>query len=165
MSLYKQWTKTAFEHKTREEAMQFWNEFSPIEVRIYSHILENHKVAVKGTLQEIAKKFNTTALYIVGFLDGINDSLQTLLEVENLTEESEVELKIDYEKLYYNMWEAQAEELYTLPQWEEVLSVETRKELEKKYKNSKTVVKGEKVGRNDHCPCGSGKKYKKCCLD
>lgn len=27
-----------------------------------------------------------------------------------------------------------------------------------------TVVKGEKVGRNDPCPCGSGKKYKKCCL-
>jgi preprotein translocase subunit SecA len=28
----------------------------------------------------------------------------------------------------------------------------------------KTVKrKGQKVGRNDPCPCGSGKKYKKCC--
>ncbi|WP_304340489.1 preprotein translocase subunit SecA [Metaclostridioides mangenotii] len=26
-----------------------------------------------------------------------------------------------------------------------------------------TVVKGDKVGRNDTCPCGSGKKYKNCC--
>jgi hypothetical protein len=25
--------------------------------------------------------------------------------------------------------------------------------------------KREKIGRNDPCPCGSGKKYKKCCLD
>jgi len=25
------------------------------------------------------------------------------------------------------------------------------------------VVKGQKIGRNDPCPCGSGKKYKKCC--
>ena len=25
------------------------------------------------------------------------------------------------------------------------------------------VVKGQKVGRNEPCPCGSGKKYKKCC--
>lgn len=25
------------------------------------------------------------------------------------------------------------------------------------------IVKGEKIGRNDPCPCGSGKKYKKCC--
>ena len=28
---------------------------------------------------------------------------------------------------------------------------------------SSTVRKGKKVGRNDLCPCGSGKKYKKCC--
>ncbi len=33
-------------------------------------------------------------------------------------------------------------------------------ETEKK----KPVVKGQKVGRNDPCPCGSGKKYKHCCL-
>ncbi|MCS6953670.1 MAG: preprotein translocase subunit SecA [Bryobacterales bacterium] len=28
---------------------------------------------------------------------------------------------------------------------------------------TQTVVKGKKVGRNEPCPCGSGKKYKKCC--
>ena len=28
----------------------------------------------------------------------------------------------------------------------------------------KPVVKAEKIGRNDPCPCGSGKKYKHCCL-
>ena len=27
---------------------------------------------------------------------------------------------------------------------------------------TKTIVTGDKVGRNDPCPCGSGKKYKKC---
>jgi uncharacterized protein YchJ len=26
-----------------------------------------------------------------------------------------------------------------------------------------TIVKGEETGRNEPCPCGSGKKYKKCC--
>ncbi len=30
-------------------------------------------------------------------------------------------------------------------------------------KGSRTVVKAPKIGRNDPCPCGSGKKYKKCC--
>lgn len=30
--------------------------------------------------------------------------------------------------------------------------------------NIPVIVKKEKVGRNDPCPCGSGKKYKKCCL-
>ncbi|MGE5646087.1 MAG: preprotein translocase subunit SecA [Acidobacteriota bacterium] len=28
---------------------------------------------------------------------------------------------------------------------------------------SKTINRGAKIGRNDPCPCGSGKKYKKCC--
>ena len=32
-----------------------------------------------------------------------------------------------------------------------------------KVGKQKTVKKGNKVGRNDPCPCGSGKKYKKCC--
>ena len=27
----------------------------------------------------------------------------------------------------------------------------------------KTMIAEKKVGRNDPCPCGSGKKYKKCC--
>ncbi|SFN35179.1 uncharacterized protein SAMN05660284_01291 [Formivibrio citricus] len=36
--------------------------------------------------------------------------------------------------------------------------------LERKYGKVETVVReGEKVGRNDPCACGSGKKSKKCC--
>ncbi|GAA0365724.1 hypothetical protein GCM10008932_17390 [Alkalibacterium iburiense] len=37
--------------------------------------------------------------------------------------------------------------------------------LKKLNKNDQTVTKTSKVGRNDPCPCGSGKKYKKCCLN
>jgi len=34
------------------------------------------------------------------------------------------------------------------------------------YKESnQPIIKKPKIGRNDPCPCGSGKKYKKCCLD
>jgi uncharacterized protein YecA (UPF0149 family) len=29
--------------------------------------------------------------------------------------------------------------------------------------NTSTVIKEKKVGRNELCPCGSGKKYIKCC--
>ena len=28
-----------------------------------------------------------------------------------------------------------------------------------------TIVKDKKIGRNEPCPCGSGKKYKKCCIN
>ncbi len=30
-------------------------------------------------------------------------------------------------------------------------------------KISEPIIIGKKVGRNEPCPCGSGKKYKKCC--
>ena len=33
----------------------------------------------------------------------------------------------------------------------------------KDFKRSKIVHKEKEPGRNDPCPCGSGKKYKKCC--
>ena len=32
------------------------------------------------------------------------------------------------------------------------------------YTDSQVDRKENKIGRNDPCPCGSGKKYKKCCL-
>ena len=32
-----------------------------------------------------------------------------------------------------------------------------------KLLNPPQPVKSEKIGRNDPCPCGSGKKFKKCC--
>ena len=42
----------------------------------------------------------------------------------------------------------------------------TEEELKRLYKEqqeSTTIRKEKKIGRNDPCPCGSGKKYKKCC--
>jgi len=36
-------------------------------------------------------------------------------------------------------------------------------DLEMLLNPPKTVIAEKKVGRNDPCPCGSGKKYKKCC--
>ncbi len=77
--------------------------------------------------------------------------------------DSVVTLDIDLEKLYYNMVAAKADWLYNLPQWNNLLSEERRKELYKAQKSSTTIVKGKKIGRNDPCPCGSGKKYKFCC--
>jgi uncharacterized protein YecA (UPF0149 family) len=99
----------------------------------------------------------------MGFLDGINTSLKKGQDFQNFDENSEIKLDIDYEKLYFNMLEAKADYLYTLPQWDAILTEEKRQEIVKAHKKSKTVVKDKEPGRNDPCPCGSGKKYKKCC--
>ena len=49
-------------------------------------------------------------------------------------------------------------------QWNDILGEEKMAEIVKQYKASKTVRReSPKIGRNDPCPCGSGKKYKHCC--
>ena len=96
-------------------------------------------------------------------IDEYNASLETEFDMESLTEDSEVCININFEKLFKLMVEYKAEHLYTLPQWDGIYDAETKKRLTLEQKNARTVVKGEKIGRNDPCPCGSGKKYKKCC--
>ena len=100
---------------------------------------------------------------MVGFLDGINDSLKNPNPIEEMTEDTEVNLEYDMELLYKNMVEAKAHWLYGLEEWDALIPEDRRKELYKEQKSSHTVVKEKKIGRNDPCPCGSGKKYKHCC--
>ena len=59
--------------------------------------------------------------------------------------------------------DAKADYLYGLPQWDSIFSPEKRKEIRQQWVASKTVVNKNKIGRNDPCTCGSGKKYKQCC--
>ena len=61
------------------------------------------------------------------------------------------------------MVEAKATWLYELPQWDAILTEERRTELYREQKASGTVRNTHKIYPNDPCPCGSGKKYKKCC--
>ena len=68
----------------------------------------------------------------------------------------------DNKKLYQNMVDAKADWLYNLPQWDAIYSKEEQKKLFLEQKKSGTIVKPKKIGRNDPCPCGSGKKYKYC---
>lgn len=163
MSLYESWTNMVVDYVKHKGEAAFWKEYGEMEKKIYSKILANHGKTVSGKVQTLAEEFQTEIKFFVGFLDGINDSLVEALDMENIAEDTEISLNIDYDKLYFNMVDAKAEYLYTLPQWEGIFSEEKRKEIVKQWRASKTVVKEDKVGRNDPCICGSGKKYKKCC--
>ncbi|MGI6748605.1 MAG: SEC-C metal-binding domain-containing protein [Anaerovoracaceae bacterium] len=133
------------------------------ETRIYSDILSDPGKTVTGTFKDLAEKYKTDPVIFMGFLDGIKTSLRNDLNIDAFDESSEIKLDIDYEKLYFNMLEANADYLYTLPQWENILTEKQRQEIVRAWKKSKTVVKEKQTGRNEPCPCGSGKKYKKCC--
>ena len=164
MTLLEIWRKQAYSEEVSEkESTEFWTNYFQIEKGIYERILSKPEEVVKGTVKELAQRYGCELNIMVGFLDGINDSLISPNPIEEMTEDTVVNLGYDKEKLYYNMVEAKAEWLYTLTMWEELLPKERRKELYKEQKKSNTVIKETKVYPNDPCPCGSGKKYKKCC--
>lgn len=163
-TLLEQWRDMAYdEGADRGQLQRFWNSYFEIEKGIYEQLLTNPDEEVKGTVRELAEKYEQEVLTMVGFLDGINDSLKEANPIETMDENTEVSLAFDKEKLYKNMVAAKADWLYELSQWDAIYSQEERKRLYKEQKESTTIRKEKKIGRNDPCPCGSGKKYKKCC--
>ena len=164
MALLKEWRDVAYNEKANKGDLQrFWAKYFETEKNVYIQLLSNPDEQVKGTVKELAEKYGLDVFNMTGFLDGINDSLVEPNPIEEMEEDTEVNLIFDKEKLYKNMVDAKADWLYELPQWDEIFTKERQKELYLEQKKSGTVVKAHKIGRNDPCPCGSGKKYKYCC--
>lgn len=164
MSLLQEWRDVAYSQQTdKKQLQQFWSDYFLTEKGIYEQLLENPDEEVSGTVKELAEKYNIPVMKMVGFLDGINESLKKENPIEEMTEDTVVSLAFDKEMLYKNMVDAKADWLYNLPAWEKIFDEEKRKDLYREAKKMNTIVKGKKIGRNDPCPCGSGKKYKKCC--
>ena len=164
MALLQEWRDVAYSQEADKAQLQkFWTNYFLIEKGIYEKLLTNPDEVVRGTVKDLADKFEVDVMTMVGFLDGINDSLKVQNPIEEMDENTEVNLGFDKEMLYKNMVDAKADWLDELPQWDEIFTEEQKKELYKEQKKSGTVVKGPKIGRNDPCPCGSGKKYKHCC--
>ena len=163
-SLLGQWRAKAYNEKADKGWLKrFWDQYFLKEKRIYEQLLKNPEEEVTGTVAGLAGKYGISVEDMVGFLDGINDSLKAPNPIETMDEDTEVSLAFDKEKLYRNMVEAKADWLYGLPQWDAIYSKDEQHELYITQKKANTVVKPKKIGRNDPCPCGSGKKYKYCC--
>ncbi len=164
MALLEKWKEVAYnENLGKEKLQQLWSGYFQKEKEIYMELLKNPDEEVKGTVKELAEKYNISIMTMTGFLDGINDSLVTPNPIETMEEDTEVSLKFDKQLLYKNMVAAEADWLYDLKEWDAIFDEETKKALYKEQKSSTTIVKDAKVYPNDPCPCGSGKKYKKCC--
>ena len=163
MALLEEWQKIAYDQQAdRGKLQKFWQRYFMLEKGVYEKLLTNPDEKVEGTVKELAEKYDLSIMDMTGFLDGINDSLVTPNPI-TMEEDTKVSLAFDKEKLYKNMVDAKADWLYELPQWDEIFDADTKRKLYLEQKKSGTVVVGKKVGRNDPCPCGSGKKYKFCC--
>ncbi|MDR3225729.1 MAG: SEC-C domain-containing protein, partial [Clostridiales Family XIII bacterium] len=152
------------EKQTDKTFPEFWEKYCDAEKKIYAVILKTPDAPVEGTFAALVEKFDVDPVFFAGFLDGVNTSLKEEIEdIDAIEDDTALKLEIDIPKLYFNMQSAEADHLYTLPEWDSILTDEEREAIVKEYKRSRTVRVEKKPGRNEPCPCGSGKKYKKCC--
>ncbi len=163
MGLLAIWRENLDESRfSKDQINAFIKDYFKKEEDAYAKILESKDPKIEGTLKEIGEKLSLSSEETAAFFDGINTSLTAEIDADALEEDTQISVEIDWEKLYYNMNKAKAPWLYELEQWDGILDAEKRAEIRSKYKSDMQAV-STKVGRNDPCPCGSGKKYKKCC--
>jgi len=163
MSLQQQWDQALELAEQTGQNHVFWTEYYELERLAYAKILSAKQTQYSGTAGELAAGFGLDPTLFWGFCDGINTSLTQEQTLEDMTEETPISLDIVWEKLYYNMHGARAEWLYNLPEWEGVLDAARRKEILQQWRGDNIAKAVAKPGRNEPCPCGSGRKYKHCC--
>lgn len=164
MALLDKWHDLAYNNQDVKEVKKVFDKYFKEEKEVYKKLLTDVDKEVVGTVEDLAKIYDMDIVYFVGFLEGINESIEKPNPIEKLKETSKVKIKIKPEDLYFNMVKAKANWLYELKEWDSILSKEKRNELYRKCKDEQIVKReGDKVYPNDPCPCGSGKKYKKCC--
>ena len=164
MALLENWHELAYDTTDQKAMQKVWERYFKEEKEIYKKLLSDVNKEVVDTVENLAKEYGMETVYFIGFLEGINDSIEKPNPIDKLKESSKVKIKIKPEDLYFNMVKAKASWLYELPEWDDILSKDRRQELYRKCKDEQIVKRDtDKVYPNDPCPCGSGKKYKKCC--
>ena len=101
MALLKQWRDMAYsETANKGDLQRLWTDYFQKEKDIYAELLKNPDEVVKGTVKELADKFGIDVMTMTGFLDGINDSLKEQNNIEEMEEDTEVNLGFEKELLY-----------------------------------------------------------------
>ena len=115
--------------------------------------LDNRVMGLDGKVYEqITPESNTEKTVLINktqnvktgtIMDGINNELEEITDSETTLDSNNSLNKLDVSSL----------DAATIKR---LMDYQNRKPSVREYK---------KIGRNDPCPCGSGKKYKKCCLN
>ena len=104
MALLQQWRDMAYsETANKGDLQRLWSAYFQKEKEIYAQLLKTPDKAVKGTVKELADKYEVDLMTMTGFLDGINDSLKKANPIEEMEEDTKVSLGFDKELLYKNM--------------------------------------------------------------
>ena len=100
MALINKWRDVAYNEKMdREQLQRLWTAYFQQEKEIYAQLLKNPDEKVEGTVKELADKYGVSVMTMTGFLDGINDSLVEPNPIEEMEEDTRVNLVYDKAKL------------------------------------------------------------------
>jgi len=164
-----------------EEMVNFYNE-------VISQYEENPRVQQPFEDDNIARNVERDIMLQVvdnRWIDHLHN-IDILRDGINLRAYGQKDPLIEYKKEAYDlfnnmMYDIQAETVKHLFRTKFGVQIVRREEVETNLSRAaesfdsseekedevevKTVKKGEKIGRNNPCPCGSGKKYKNCCMN
>lgn len=173
--------RNIFDIKMKPEEVE---DFYPDDERLYEHVErlvfhsyeEKEKEYGQETMRELEKYFLLTSLdaswkeHLLGI-----DHLKEGIGLRGYAQKDPlVEYKKEAHFLFMEMLENFRKDAIMKLFNVKLIKKEEVPDLEDERKKSKGVILGgpvkrepakkkEKIGRNDPCPCGSGKKYKKCC--
>jgi len=162
MALYDAWKRVAFDTQG-QPVKHVWDEYLAKEKKVYKEILSQKLQLVEGTMSELSQRFDLSTTHMAAFVDGIHEAIDGLPPTDELEADTAIKLDIDFKRLFKQMVEYKAKHLYTLPEWDDIFTPEEQREYYLEQKKAHTIVRSDKIGRNEPCPCGSGKKHKKCC--
>ena len=93
MGLLQDWREYAYGVEINSKAGKaIWDKYFKEEKAIYEKLLANPSDIVTGTVRELAEKYGMELNYMVGFLDGINESLKEPNPIEDMTADTVVKL-------------------------------------------------------------------------
>lgn len=163
------WDISILKEKLAERAYRIYeereNSYSPPVIRklekiVMLNVIDN---MWRGHLLEMDYLQEGIGLRAIGQMDPL---VEYKRETFNLFKELIEEIKFDTVRLLYNVRVVTREEQekQKTVRENEVTNIVTSGPLEAGSIALQTKpVTAKKIGRNDPCPCGSGKKYKKCC--
>lgn len=164
---HNEWTEADFEEKTVAE----------IKEMLIAKLKENLEEKKNSFPEEIYREFLKVILLRVVdryWMDHI-DAMSELRQSIGLKSYAQINPLREYQEIGFEMFETMImnieEEVVTFVSRAQIRDNLEREEVAKPTGTNagdeplkkKPVVTGKKVGRNDPCPCGSGRKYKYCC--
>ena len=93
MALLEEWQKIAYDQQAdRGKLQKFWQRYFMLEKGVYEKLLTNPDEKVEGTVKELAERYGQDVMTMVGFLDGIDESLVVPNPIDTMDEDTKMDI-------------------------------------------------------------------------